>query len=121
MDAILNCSKNAHILILCQSKENLAHWKYHIDKLLETIDAKIADDQNDSQRSGSSDNITIASIDHVLSSLPEFKTQKFDCLIVQDQHLQITSETFTRLKEIQSTHKIVLCSNDLIVSMNHAV
>lgn len=106
-------------MILCQSKENLAHWKFHIDNLLEAIHAKIEDDQNDSQRSGSSDNITIASIAHVLSSLPKFKSQKFDCLIVQDQHLQITSETFTRLKEIQTTHKIVLCSNNLIVSTNH--
>lgn len=118
LDAILRCSLNAHILIICQLKQNLAHWKYHIDNLLENVNTKIADDDNGSEQSGSSSSIIIASIDYVLGNLLTLTAKTFDCLILQDQHLQVSAAVFMRLTEIKATCKIVICSKDLIVSMN---
>lgn len=117
LNAILNCSSRKKILIICQLNEKLLYWKYHIDNLLENASSRIADDQNDVDQGQSLVAVTIASIDYVLSNLPTFTAHEFDILILQDQYLQISAKTFKRLMEIKTTSKILLCSNNLIVSL----
>lgn len=98
-------------------KQKLLHWKYHIDKLLENVSTRIADEQNDTDQSESLVAVTLASIDYVLSNLPKFTTHEFDCLILQDQLQKIAAKTFKRLMEIKATSKIFLCGNNLMVSL----
>lgn len=117
LDAILNCSSSKKILIICQVKQKLFLWKYHIDKLLENVSTRIADEQNDTNQSESLVAVTISSIDYVLSNLPKFTTHEFDCLILQDQDLQISAKSFKSLMEIKATSKIFLCGNNLMVSL----
>lgn len=113
IDAILRASTSTRILIICKNKQNLQHWQYHVDCFLRNISVKVAD--NESGDIGS-DAITIASLDHVLSNFGTFTTTNYDCVILQDQHTEISVDVFQRLKKIKTKCKIILCSDDLMVN-----
>lgn len=115
-DAILRSTECMHILVICQRKQSLDHWQYHIDCFLENRNSKIADNERSTQFDGSPNPITIASVDYVLSNLPSFMGHNYDCLIFHDQHLQTLADSFTQLNKIKATYRIALCSGDLMVS-----
>lgn len=112
-DAILRASTSNRILIICKNKQNLEHWQYHIDCFLRNVSAKISDNEIDNV---DADATTIASLDHVLTNFNKFTTTEYDCVVLQDQSSEISMHAFERLKEIKTTCKIVLCSNDLMVN-----
>ncbi|XP_031631749.1 uncharacterized protein LOC116346009 [Contarinia nasturtii] len=121
VDAILRTSASSRILIICQRKQCLEYWQYHIDCFLENVNAKIVDSNNDTQQHNTlpTNGAIIASLDHVLNHSSIFTTNKFDCVIVQDQNLQITNNIFEQIKQIEATSKIVLCSNDLMDDLSY--
>lgn len=116
-DAILKNDDSIGILIICHRKQSLEHWKFHLDCFLENISSNIADNQCDTQLDSSSNGICIASVDYVLNHFSTFKAKKFDILVFQDQRLECSVQVIRQLKEIQASHKIALCSDDLMVSV----
>lgn len=117
-DAILRTSDTNRILVICQRRQSLEHWQYHLDCFLRNVNTKIADNESDRKQDKTcTEAITVASLDHVLTHFPAFKTVKFDCLVLQDQQAQITVDIFERLIQIKTTCKIFLCSDDLMVKI----
>lgn len=114
-DAILRLSKTLRILIVCQRYTSLEHWQFHIDCFLENVQTHIADNENDTQDDYTTNVITIASIDYVINNLSVFTANQMDCVILQDQQLEASFQSFERLNGIKTTHKIILGSNDLMV------
>lgn len=116
-DAILRLSKTVRILIICQRYTSLEHWQFHLDCFIENVQTRIADNENDddTQDDNTANVVTIASIDYVLNHLSVFKANQMDCVILQDQQLQTSVESFKRLNSIRTTRKIFLGSDDLMV------
>lgn len=117
-DAILTASKSTKILIICHDKKCLEHWQYHIDCLIENVSVKVADSENDSQIDKPTDSITIASLNYVLNHLTSFSQHNYDCVVIQDQLLQISPDVYTQLGQLNGKCKIILCSSDLSVSVD---
>lgn len=113
---ILRTADSIRILVICHRKESLEHWQFHVDCFLENVHANVADNQKDTQTESSSKEITIVSLDYVLSHLFEFIRHNFDCVVFQDQHLNTKAESFAQLMQIEARYKIALCSSDLMVS-----
>ncbi|XP_055322232.1 uncharacterized protein LOC129578122 [Sitodiplosis mosellana] len=119
-DAIFRASTSSRVLVICQRKQNLEHWQYHIECFLRNLSATIADNKRDTQQDhADEDTIKIASLDYVLTHFAAFATLEYDCVILQDQHTQISVDVFERLKQIKATCKIMLCSNDLMENLTY--
>lgn len=117
-DALLTTSKSMNILVICHDKKCLEHWQYHIDCLLENVSVKVADIESDSQTHKPNGLITIVSMDYVLNHLDSFTQHNYDCAVIQDQQLQISPDVFAQLRLLHLKCKIILCSKDLIVSVD---
>lgn len=115
-DVILKISK-PRILVISQQKTSLEHWQYHINCLLNNIVARISDNETDTQGDRTSEDVLIASLDHVLNHLETFIRNEYDCIIFQDQQQQTSINDFAQLTQIKSTCKVILCSNDLMVNI----
>lgn len=111
-----------HILIICQNETNLDHWHYHIDNLLENVSVTVSDNCNESQAGQSTSNlkkITLVSSNYAIEHLNKFNAEQYDYLVLQDQKLQLTTDTLKKLEEIKATTKVILCSDNLMVNLHY--
>lgn len=119
-DAVLKTKTPAHILVICQNKQSLDLWHYCIDTLLENVPVVIADfEPHFDQSTSTMKRITLVSSSYALIHLDQLKTIRYDYLVIQDQHLQLSTASLERLKEIQASHKLILCSINLFVGFDH--
>lgn len=115
MDAIFKQSNNNNVLVLCNNKQKINYWQFHIDCLLDHITVRKPNESTQSENVDALNVITIASVEYAVNNIYEFTQLQYECVILQDQALDISTESFEQLKQIDVKRKIILCSDDLIV------
>lgn len=113
-DGIVDGSK---VLILCQNKNKLLHWKYHCSVLLPNLKTLIADDQQLNADAESC--IILSSIDNALAHLNELKAIKYRFVTLHDEHLEVNFDALAKIRSIigNDSRKLIVSSADILVSI----
>lgn len=120
-DGIVDGSK---VLILCQNKNKLLHWKYHCSVLLPNLKTLIADDQQlnaDAESKSTAPCIILSSIDNALAHLNELKAIKYRFVTLHDEHLEVNFDALAKIRTIigNDSRKLIVSSADILVSIKN--
>lgn len=118
-DAIFRSLPGSHILVICERKQDLDHWHYHIDGLLNNLTVLVADKQRESQigqSTSSLNKITLVSSAYALEHINQINAEPYIYLVLHDPYMQLTAGAFAKLKAIQVPGKLVSCNRDIVVS-----
>lgn len=123
-DAIFRSVPGSHILIICERKQDLDHWHYHIDGLLDNLTVLVADGQRESQIGQSTsglNKITLVSSAYALDHMNQLTAEPYIYLVLHDPLMQLSAASLARLSEIPVARKLVLCNRDITVSFIKAL
>lgn len=118
-EAIFRSVPGSHILVICERKQDLDHWHYHIDGLLDNLTVLVADEQRESQLGQSTsglNKITLVSSAYALEHINQINAEPYIYLILHDPHMQLSAASFAKLTDIHVPRKLVSCNRDIVVS-----